>query len=69
MLYQRYFNDDKISSLALYVDDAQASDVGAFTQDLRTQFAGRDLVISANRELRDERAGGVRSHLRHHQAH
>jgi putative ABC transport system permease protein len=50
--YLRNFNDDKISSLALYVDDAQVSDVGAYTQDLRQQFAGRELVINANRELR-----------------
>lgn len=50
--YQRAFNDDKISSLALYVDDAQVTDVGAFTQQLRRQFAGRELVINANRELR-----------------
>ncbi len=50
--YQRYWRDDKISSLALYVDDAQARDVGAFVEQLRRQFAGRELVISANRELR-----------------
>jgi putative ABC transport system permease protein len=51
--YQRSFNDDKISSLALYVDNEQVSDVGAYTQDLRRQFAGRELVINANRELRE----------------
>jgi putative ABC transport system permease protein len=51
--YQRFFNDNKISSLALYVDDAQVKDVRAFTQDLRKQFAGRELVINANRELRE----------------
>lgn len=50
--YRRLFNDDKVSSLALYVDDAHAQDVGAFTQQLRRQFAGRELVINANRELR-----------------
>ncbi len=51
--YQRYWRDDRISSLALYVDDAQVRDVGAFTEQLRRQFAGRELVISANRELRE----------------
>jgi putative ABC transport system permease protein len=51
--YLRNYNDDKISSLALYVNDDQVSDVGAFTQDLRRQFAGRELVINANRELRE----------------
>ncbi|MCS7055265.1 MAG: ABC transporter permease [Thermoflexales bacterium] len=50
--YQRYWRDDKISSLALYVDDAQVRDVGAFVEQLRRRFAGRELVISANRELR-----------------
>lgn len=50
--YQRYWRDDKISSLALYVDDAQVRDVGAFADQLRRQFAGRELIISANRELR-----------------
>lgn len=50
--YRRLFDDDKVSSLALYVDDAQVQDVGAFTQQLRRQFAGRELVINANRDLR-----------------
>lgn len=49
--YQRLWNDDRISSLALYLQDA--ADAGAFAAQLRTQFAGRDLVISANRELRE----------------
>jgi len=50
--YRRYWQDDQISSLALYVNPAQVSDLGAFVDRLRRQFAGRDLVISANRELR-----------------
>ncbi|BCX05350.1 MAG: permease [Candidatus Roseilinea sp.] len=50
--YRRYWRDDKISSLALYIDDARVRDVGAFVEQLRRQFAGRELVISANRELR-----------------
>lgn len=49
--YQRLWNDDRISSLALYLQDA--ADAGAFAAQLRAQFAGRDLVISANRELRE----------------
>jgi len=50
--YRRYWEDDQISSLALYVNPAQVSDLGAFVDQLRRRFAGRDLVISANRELR-----------------
>ncbi|MCX7938474.1 MAG: FtsX-like permease family protein, partial [Thermoflexales bacterium] len=47
-LYRRYFGDDKVSSLALYLDPEQAPTV----PELRQLFAGRELVISANRELR-----------------
>jgi putative ABC transport system permease protein len=50
--YRRYWQDAQISSLALYVNPAQVSDLGAFVDQLRRRFAGRDLVISANRELR-----------------
>ena len=50
--YRRYWEDDQISSLALYVDPTKVSDLSAFVDQLRRQFAGRDLVISANRELR-----------------
>jgi putative ABC transport system permease protein len=52
--YRRYWQDAQISSLALYVNPAQVSDLGAFVDQLRRRFAGRDLVISANRELRAE---------------
>ncbi len=50
--YRRYWEDAQISSLALYVNPARVSDLGAFVDQLRRRFAGRDLVISANRELR-----------------
>jgi putative ABC transport system permease protein len=72
--YQRYWDDDKISSLALYLADGvgaglapapsaapspgrgQASPLpdpsAQIAERLRKQFAGRELVISANRELR-----------------
>jgi putative ABC transport system permease protein len=50
--YRRYWQDAQISSLALYVNPARVSDLGAFVDQLRRRFAGRDLVISANRELR-----------------
>ncbi|MFN3706210.1 MAG: FtsX-like permease family protein [Thermoflexales bacterium] len=46
--FQKYFDDPRISSFALYVDPTRAPSVDA----LRRQFAGRDLLISANRELR-----------------
>jgi putative ABC transport system permease protein len=49
--YVRYFADDAISSIALYLrDDVKAADAAAA---MRAQFAGRELLISANRELRD----------------
>lgn len=47
-LYRRYFDDNRISSLALYLDPEQAPTL----TELRRLFAGRELVISANRELR-----------------
>ncbi len=46
--FRAYFNDDRISSFALYVDP----NVAPSADELRRQFAGRDLLISANRELR-----------------
>jgi putative ABC transport system permease protein len=52
--YRRYWQDDQISSLALYVNPAKVNDLSAFVDQLRRRFAGRDLVISANRELRAE---------------
>jgi len=48
-LYQRDWADDKVSSIALYLP----ADSAITAQSLRTQFSGRDLLISANRELRD----------------
>jgi putative ABC transport system permease protein len=49
--YRKFFGDDSVSSLALYLADS-TSDARAFAVNLREQFAGRELVISANRELR-----------------
>jgi|GEM_PF-39184 len=51
-LYQRYFGDDAISNLALYVDDTKIKNIADFAAQLRQEFAGRDLVIRANRDLR-----------------
>lgn len=51
-LYDRYWRDSGISSLALHLAadvQPQAADI---VRDLRAQFAGRELVISANRDLR-----------------
>jgi putative ABC transport system permease protein len=49
--FRRVFEDDAISSLAVYLKDgAIAADTAA---DFRKQFAGRELLISANRELRE----------------
>ncbi len=47
-LYTRLWNDDKISSIAVYLEPNSA----VTAQSLRQQFAGRDLLISANKELR-----------------
>jgi putative ABC transport system permease protein len=49
--YRKFFGDDSVSSLALYLADS-TSDARAFAANLREQFAGRELIISANRELR-----------------
>jgi len=47
--YERYFNDRQVSSMALYLSDPNAVSV----QALRTQFAGKNLLINANRDLRN----------------
>lgn len=47
--YERYFNDRQVSSIALYLSDPNAVSV----QALRTQFAGKNLLINANRDLRN----------------
>jgi putative ABC transport system permease protein len=49
--FQRIFADSAISSLALYLKDGEVASETAAT--LRERFAGRELLISANRELRD----------------
>ena len=50
-LYQRLYRDDTLSSAAIYLTDgvtpADAADA------LRARFAGRELLITANRELRN----------------
>jgi putative ABC transport system permease protein len=49
--YREIFDDTAISSLAIYLaDGAIAADAAA---NFRTQMAGRELLISANRELRE----------------
>jgi putative ABC transport system permease protein len=49
--FQRIFADSAISSLALYLKNGEVASETAAT--LRERFAGRELLISANRELRD----------------
>jgi putative ABC transport system permease protein len=49
--YRKFFGDDSVSSVALYLEKDER-DVRAFATKLREIFAGRELVISANRELR-----------------
>lgn len=49
--YVRYFADDAISSIAVYLrDDMDAAQAAAA---MRAKFAGRELLINANRQLRD----------------
>ncbi len=50
-LYARYFNDKSTSSIAVYLNDG--ANAAAAAADYRRRFAGRELLISANRELRD----------------
>ena len=50
-LFQTAFGDNAISSIAMYLaEERSAADTAAA---FRKQFAGRELLISANRELRD----------------
>jgi putative ABC transport system permease protein len=51
--YRRLFDDDRITSIAMYVDGAAVPDVAGFAAELRRKFAGHELVIRANRELRE----------------
>jgi len=50
--YRRYWEDDANLLAGALREPGQVSDLGAFVDQLRRRFAGRDLVISANRELR-----------------
>jgi putative ABC transport system permease protein len=49
--YERYWNDNKVSSLAVYLNPSQQN-ATAVVSTLRQRFAGRDLIIQANRDLR-----------------
>ena len=51
-LYDRYWRDGGISSLALHLEPAAQARSAEVVRELRARFAGRELVISANRELR-----------------
>lgn len=51
--YTQDFMDDKLTSFALYLEPQAQRDVREFVARLRTQFAGSNLVISPNRDLRD----------------
>ncbi len=53
-VYDRYWNDSDISSLAVYLTPDFQQNASGFAGDLRQRFAGRDLVITANRELRTQ---------------
>ncbi len=50
--YDRHWRDGGVSSLALHLTPEAQPRAAAFVDDLRARFAGRDLVISANRDLR-----------------
>ncbi len=50
--YQRYWRDDKVSSMALFLKPESLPRVQDVVDDLRRQFAAQDLVISANSQLR-----------------
>ena len=51
-VYNRYWSDTQISSLAIYLDATTQAKAGDVVSEMRQRFAGRDLVISANRDLR-----------------
>jgi putative ABC transport system permease protein len=51
-MFDRYWQDRQITSLAIYLDATAQQNVSGVVSEMRRQFAGRELVISANRDLR-----------------
>jgi putative ABC transport system permease protein len=51
-VFQRYWHSTQVSSLAVYLDAVTQPRAGQVVNEMRKRFAGRDLVISANRDLR-----------------
>lgn len=53
-VYEKYWTDVKITSLAIYLTPAAQRDTNQFVMKARQLFAGRDLVITGNRDLRTQ---------------
>ena len=51
-VFNQYWHDTQISSLAIYLDASAQPKAGDVVNEMRQRFAGHDLVISANRDLR-----------------
>jgi putative ABC transport system permease protein len=51
-VFNRYWRDSQISSLAVYLDSSTQLRAADVVNEMRKRFAGHDLVISANRDLR-----------------
>ena len=51
-LYDRYWNDPRISSIAVYLTPQSRPESGKVVEQMRRQLAGRDIVITANAQLR-----------------
>ncbi len=56
-LYEKYWNDAKVGSMALFVDQATAQSIAPFVNRLRQNLAGTDLVVTANSDLRANALG------------
>ena len=50
--FDRYWHDTRISSLAIYLDHSAKTHAGLLVNQMRQHFAGHDLVIQANSNLR-----------------
>ena len=51
-MYDQYWRDTQVTSLAIYLDSAAQPSAANVVNEMRRMFAGQDLVISANRDLR-----------------
>jgi putative ABC transport system permease protein len=51
-MYDQYWRDTQVTSLAIYLDSTAQPNAANVVNEMRRLFAGQELVISANRDLR-----------------